>query len=99
VALMLRNNGFEVLDLGKDVPTEKIITEAKRFCPDIIALSALMTTTMVNMKKVIELAGQEGLESRFMVGGAVVTEAYASSIGAHYARDGVDAIRVIEKLL
>ncbi|MDD2388722.1 MAG: homocysteine S-methyltransferase family protein [Desulfobacterales bacterium] len=99
VALMLRNHGFEVLDLGKNVPTEKIIAEAKRFRPDIIGLSALMTTTMVNMKKVIELAGREGLECRFMVGGAVVTEAYAGSIGAHYARDGVAAIRVAEKLL
>lgn len=99
VALMLRNHGFEVLDLGKDVPAERIVSEAKRFDADIIALSALMTTTMVNMKKVIDLAGREGLACRFMVGGAVVTEAYAGSIGAHYAEDGVDAVRIAETLI
>jgi len=58
-----------------------------------------MTTTMINMKEVIELAQRESLDCKFMVGGAVVTKAYAESIGAHYARDGVEAVRVVEKLI
>ncbi|TFG92646.1 MAG: 5-methyltetrahydrofolate--homocysteine methyltransferase, partial [Syntrophobacterales bacterium] len=99
VALMLRNHGFEVTDLGKDVPAEVIIQEAARIKPAVIGLSALMTTTMVNMQEVIELARRQSLDCQFMVGGAVVTNAYAESIGAHYAKDGVDAVRVAEKLI
>ncbi|MDO9515383.1 MAG: homocysteine S-methyltransferase family protein [Syntrophales bacterium] len=98
VTLMLRNQGFEVTDLGKDVPAGTIIQEAARIKPSVIALSALMTTTMVNMREVVELAGQQSLDCQFMVGGAVVTKAYADSIGAHYAKDGVEAVRVAEKL-
>ena len=98
VALMLRNHGFEVVDLGKDVSAEIIIQEALNLKPSVIGLSALMTTTMINMKEVIELAERESLDCKFMVGGAVVTKAYAESIGAHYAKDGVEAVRVVEKL-
>ncbi len=99
VALMLGNQGFDVIDLGKDVATNRIITEAQRLKPQIIALSALMTTTMVTMKEVIVAARREGVECRFMIGGAVVTESYAAEIGAHYARDGVGAVRVAEMLV
>lgn len=99
VALMLRNHGFEVIDLGKDVSAEIIIQEALNLKPSVIGLSALMTTTMINMKEVIELAQQESLDCKFMVGGAVVTKTYAESIGAHYAKDGVEAVRVVEKLI
>ncbi len=86
VALMLRNHGFEVVDLGKDVSAEIIIQEALNLKPSVIGLSALMTTTMINMKEVIELAERKSLDCRFMVGGAVVTKAYAKSISAHYAK-------------
>ena len=99
VALMLRNHGFEVVDLGKDVSAEIIIREALNLKPFVIGLSALMTTTMVNMKEVIDLAEQKSLDCKFMVGGAVVTKAYAKSISAHYAKDGVEAVRVVEKLI
>jgi len=58
-----------------------------------------MTTTMVNMKGVIELARNKGIKTDFLVGGAVVTEAYARSIGASFARDGVEAVRVVEQLI
>ena len=98
VALMLRNQGFEVIDLGKNVSAETIIQEAARIRPAVIGLSALMTTTMVKMQEVIDLAEQQSLDCRFMVGGAVVTKTYADSIGAHYAGDGVEAVRVAEKL-
>ncbi|MCM8773758.1 MAG: homocysteine S-methyltransferase family protein [Candidatus Omnitrophica bacterium] len=99
VALLLRNYGFNVIDLGKDVPNEKIVREAKYYKPFIIGLSALMTTTMVRMKEVIELAKKEGVNCHFIVGGAVVNLNYAKSIGAFYAKDGISAVKVIEDLI
>lgn len=99
VALMLRNYGYRIIDLGKDVPAEAIIAAVREHRPDVVGLSALMTTTMVQMKKVMDLAEKEGLAVRFMLGGAVVTRAYADSLGAAYARDGVEAVRVVEALI
>lgn len=99
VALMLRNHGFSVIDLGKDVSARKIVNEAKKRKPGIIGLSALMTTTMSNMKEVIDLFKKEGLKSKFLLGGAVVTESYAKSIGAEYAKDGVDAVKTAKIML
>lgn len=99
VSLMLKNYGFNVLDMGKDIPAETIIKEAKEFDPDIIALSALMTTTMVKMPEVIALAEKEKLRAKFMVGGAVVTRDWASSIGANYSKNGVEAVRVAAELI
>jgi 5-methyltetrahydrofolate--homocysteine methyltransferase len=99
VALLLRNQGFDVIDLGKDVAAEKIVAEIKKQKPDVVALSALMTTTMVNMKEVIDLARKEGETCPFMVGGAVVTAPFATSIGAHYSKDGVEAAKVVAALI
>ena len=98
VTLMLKNHGFQIIDLGKDVSPRKIIRAIKTHNPEIAGLSALMTTTMVNMQEVIELAEEEGLNPKFMVGGAVVNKNYARSIGAEYAKDGVAAVRIAEKL-
>ncbi|MBN1547028.1 MAG: cobalamin-dependent protein, partial [Syntrophaceae bacterium] len=99
VALLLRNQGYNVIDLGKDVAADTIVAEIKAQRPDVVALSALMTTTMVNMKEVIDLAKDQGETCPFMVGGAVVTAAFAASIGAHYSKDGVEAAKVVESLL
>jgi 5-methyltetrahydrofolate--homocysteine methyltransferase len=99
VALMLKNHGYEVIDLGKDVPAEAVIAAVKQRRPDIVGLSALMTTTMVQMKTVIDAAAAEGLPALFILGGAAVTRAYAESLGAAYAKDGVEAVRVLEKLI
>ena len=99
VVLLMRNFGFEVIDLGKDVPAKTIIEQAKIHKPQIIALSALMTTTMIKMPDVISLAEKEGISCSFMVGGAVVTRDWASSIGASYSKDGVEAIKVAEEIL
>jgi 5-methyltetrahydrofolate--homocysteine methyltransferase len=99
VALLLRNYGYNVIDLGKDVPNQTIIDAVKKENPDVVGLSALMTTTMVNMKDLIELARIKGIKTDFLIGGAVVTEAYANSIGASFAKDGVEAVRVVEKLI
>lgn len=99
VALMLNNYNFDVIDLGKDVGAEDIIRAAKLHGADIIGLSALMTTTMVEMKKVIDLARTEGLSHvRFMIGGAVIDQHYADEIGADgYAGDAIGAVRLAQQ--
>lgn len=100
VGLMLKNYGFKVYDLGKDVDAALIIKKAKETNAKIIALSALMTTTMVEMKKVIELAKKEGLDCKFMIGGAVVNEKYSDEIGADgYSGDAYGAVKLAQKLV
>ncbi|MFW5792398.1 MAG: homocysteine S-methyltransferase family protein [Desulfohalobiaceae bacterium] len=100
VSLMLRNHGFEVIDLGKDVPAEVIVDRAEAEQAGLIGLSALMTTTMVRMQETVDLVKERGLAAKVMVGGAVVTEAFASSIGAHgHAGDAVAAVRLARHLL
>jgi 5-methyltetrahydrofolate--homocysteine methyltransferase len=98
VALMLRNHGYQVIDLGKDVAAERIVRDIERHRPRAVGLSALMTTTMTQMKEIIGLARKQGQQCPFIVGGAVVTKAYAESIGAEYARDGVEAVSVIQRI-
>jgi 5-methyltetrahydrofolate--homocysteine methyltransferase len=99
ISLLLKNHGYRIIDLGKDVPPEAIIKAIKNNQPDIVGLSALMTTTMVNMKEAIELARAKGYSCPFILGGAVVTKTYAASLGASYAKDGVEAARVIDQVL
>ncbi len=99
VTLMLRNYGFDVVDLGKDVAAEKIIDAAVEAEADIVALSALMTTTMTEMPSVIKLSQSRGLKFKFMVGGAVVDQNYADEIGADgYSRDAMEAVRLAKEL-
>lgn len=99
VAMLLRNYGFNVIDLGKDVEANHIIETAKKHNADIIALSALMTTTMNQMKVVKELMDCEGMTCRLMVGGAVLDNSYAESIGAYYAHDAYRAVKLAEELV
>ncbi|MBP3618942.1 MAG: homocysteine S-methyltransferase family protein [Lachnospiraceae bacterium] len=100
VTLMLKNHGFRVVDLGKDVTAETIIAEAKREDADLIALSALMTTTMRSMAEVVELRNREGLRAKVMIGGAVTTEEYANEIGADgYAKDAQGAVVLAKQLV
>lgn len=100
VALMLRNHGIEVIDLGKDVSCEKILKTALKEHISVIGLSALMTTTMVEMEQVITSARAKKLGLKFVVGGAVITPEYAEKIGADaYAKDAVSAVEVVKKLL
>lgn len=100
VALMLKNYGFKVIDLGKDVPKEKIIAAAKEYHASIIALSALMTTTMKQMESVITYAREQGVNAKIMVGGAVITEEYADEIGADgYSKDAAEAVKLAGRLL
>ena len=100
VALMLKNYGFRVIDLGKDVPAAVIVDTAMREKAQIIGLSALMTTTMQQMDNVVKYAKEKGCSSRIMIGGAVITPDYAEKIGADaYSSDASDAVRVAEELL
>ena len=98
VTLMLKNSGCNVLDLGKDTKASVIIEESKRFQPDVIALSALMTTTMVNMKDVAVELKNNGLNIPLLVGGAVVNEHFAESIGATYSADAAGAVEKVHML-
>ena len=100
VALMLKNYGFHVIDLGKDVATERIIQTVKDEKADIIALSALMTTTMVEMKRVVEQVKEQGLSAKVIIGGAVITDSYAQEIGADgYSEDAQSAVVLVKRLL
>lgn len=99
VSLMLRNFGYTVVDLGKDVAAERIVDSAREHGASVIGLSALMTTTMVRMEDTVRLVREQNLPCRVMVGGAVVSQAFADSIGAHgYADDAVAAVRVATAL-
>ena len=99
VAMLLRNHGFAVTDLGKDVPAQLIVDTAQAQDADIIGLSALITTTAKEMEGVIALVRQRGLRAKVMVGGAVITDDYAASIGADaYAADAAGAVRSASKL-
>ncbi len=100
VALMLKNYGFRIIDLGKDVPKERIIEAAKEHDAKVIALSALMTTTMQEMRKVIEYAKEQQVDAKVIIGGAVITQEYADEIGADgYSKDAADAVKLTKRIL
>ena len=102
VTIMLSSSGFEVYDLGVDTPAEKIIGKAIEVNADIIAMSALLTTTMIRQKEVIDELAEKGLRSRFkvMVGGAPITRDWVKAIGADgYSEDAVGAVVVVKQLV
>lgn len=100
VALMLKNHGFHVIDLGKDVPQAKILETAREHHAEFIALSALMTTTMQRMREIVAAARQEGITAKIIIGGAVITQEYADEIGADgYSKDAADAVKLAKSLM
>jgi len=102
VAMLLQGAGFEVIDCGTDVPKEKFLEAVKNEQADIIGMSALLTTTMLYMKEVIEILESEGLrqKAKVIIGGAPVTESYAETIGADgYAPDAASAVDLTKGLL
>lgn len=99
VAVMLENYGFQLIDLGKDVSAKKILDEAEKHKADIIGLSALMTTTMPRMEEVVKGLRERNLPCLVMVGGAVLNQEYAESIGASYSKDAREAVQVARRLL
>lgn len=97
VIMMLKTTGFEVTDLGVDVPSEKFVEKTREIKPDIIGISALLTTTVARQKEIIELLEEEGLRKsvKVMIGGAPINQAWADKIGAEgYAEDATVAVNV-----
>ncbi|MCR4287835.1 MAG: cobalamin-dependent protein, partial [Deltaproteobacteria bacterium] len=100
VATLLENHGFEVIDLGKNVPTGRIVSEAIKNRVDIVGLSALMTTTVMEMDNVIKELKKRGIEAMTIVGGAVVTKEFSDKIKAdEYGGDALSAIEKMKKLV
>ncbi|RLI41511.1 cobalamin-binding protein [Candidatus Bathyarchaeota archaeon] len=102
VAAMLTANGFEVHDIGCDVPTSAFVEKVKEINPDVIGMSALLTTTMPKMTEVIEALKKEGLREKVkvIVGGAPVSAAWAEQVGADaYGEDAMAAVDVVKKML
>lgn len=100
VVLMLKNYGYRVIDLGKDVPASLIVETAMKEHAEIIGLSALMTTTMMRMKDVVELAKEKGCTSKIVIGGAAINESFADEIGADgYSKDAAECVKLVDRLL
>ncbi|MDY7078370.1 MAG: corrinoid protein [Chloroflexota bacterium] len=102
VGAMLQANGYEVHDLGVEVPASRFIEAAESARADVIAMSALLSTTMLFQRDVIELLRNKGLDERYftIVGGAPVSQAWADEIGANgYARDAVEAVKLLDSRL
>ena len=102
VAMLLQGAGFDVVDLGADVPKEKFLEFVKKEHADIVGMSALLTTTMIYMKETIEMLKNEGLREKVkvIIGGAPVTESYAAQIDADgYAPDAASAVDLTKRLL
>ncbi len=100
VVLMLKNYGYNVIDMGKDVPCEEVVDRAIAEDAAIIGLSALMTTTMMRMKDVVNLCKEKGCKSKVIIGGACITQSFADEIGADgYSKDAAECVKLVERLL
>lgn len=100
VVLMLKNYGYDVIDLGKDIPASVIVDTAMEKQAAGIGLSALMTTTMMRMKDVVELARERGCNAKIFIGGACITESFAEEIHADgYAKDAAECVKLVDRLL
>jgi trimethylamine corrinoid protein len=98
VASLVKSNGIEVFDLGREVPAQTFIDKAEEYQADFIGSSALLTTTMTEQKKIEDLLRQQGLRDKYktMVGGAPVTKRWAEKIGADaYCEDAADSVRMV----
>lgn len=102
VSIMLRGAGFEVIDLGNNVPAERFVETAEQHQASVIGLSALLTTTMQNMRKVIQILKDKGLYGsiKVIIGGAAVSEKFAKEIGADaYGYDAVKAVEIVKSII
>ena len=100
VSALLENNGYRIVDLGKDVSPEEIVAAAKAENAQAVGICSLMTTTMPMIDVTIEAVRAAGLPAKVVVGGAVLTQEYADQAGADgYAKDGVAAVNIVKRLL
>lgn len=101
VKIMLETSGFEVYDLGRDIPPQQFVEKAEEVNADIIGLSTLMTTTMEGMEKVVTILKEQNIRDKYkiMIGGGPISQAFANRIGADgYAVNAADAVKVARKL-
>ena len=100
VGIMLKGAGFDIIDLGKDVSPEKFVETAKRENAKLIGMSALLTTTMTNMKKVVDLVKKDNSDIKVIIGGAPVSKEFADEIGADgYAYDAGNAVECVKRMI
>jgi 5-methyltetrahydrofolate--homocysteine methyltransferase len=101
VCMMMESSGYEVVDLGVDASPEKIIEAVREHNVDVVGMSAMLTTTMLSMKKTVEGLKENGLfdNVKVMIGGAPVTVKYAEEIGAHYSPDSTAAVELANSLV
>lgn len=102
VKIMLETSGFEIFDLGRDVPPQQFIDKAKEVKADIIALATLMTTTMDGMNEVVQLLQKENIKDQYkvVIGGGPISQSFADKIGADgYAVNAADAVKLARKLV
>jgi 5-methyltetrahydrofolate--homocysteine methyltransferase len=100
VGMMLESGGFKVHNIGIDIAPEKFVEAIKEYNPQIVAMSALLTTTMPHMKDTIELIKEEGLNVKCIIGGAPITQDFADKIGADgYSPDAASCVELCTKLL
>lgn len=100
VAMMLKGAGFDVIDVGIDVPSEKFVEQAKASGAQIIGMSALLTTTMPAMEKTLKAMKDSGIDAKVVIGGAPVTQEYADKIGADgYAADAASAVDMVKQMI
>ena len=100
VKTVLENYGFHVIDLGRDVPAQRVVDAVREYGAKIVGLSALMTTTVPNMEKTIARLHDEGIHIPVIVGGAVLTPDYARQIGAdYYAKDAKQSADIAKSIL
>ena len=100
VAAVLESHGWEIIDLGKNVEAKEIVEKARTENAGLIGLSALMTTTMLEMEEVVKARNASGIKTKVIVGGAPVTEKFAKEIGADgYAKDAVEAAKLAKHII
>lgn len=100
VSMFIEGAGYDVIDLGIDVPAAAFVDKVKEVNADFLCISAMLTTTMKHMKEIIDMLKEVGLDGKVktMVGGAPITENYANEIGAHYAFDAASAVIKLKEL-
>ena len=100
VKIMMETAGFEMHDLGRDVPAEEFVNQAEALKAQLVCISTLMTTTMMRMKDVVELAKEKGCTAKIVIGGAAITESFSDEIGADgYSKDAAECVKLVERLL
>jgi 5-methyltetrahydrofolate--homocysteine methyltransferase len=100
VGMMMKGAGFDVLDIGVDVSAQEFVEKIKEYCPDVVGLSALLTTTMPAIEETIKALKDAGLDVKIIIGGAPITQSYADKVGADgYSDDAASAVGVAKEIL